>query len=618
MFIRKKIGKYKDKSYANYQLVESVRTPKGPRQKVVCSLGNLGPRSREEWLVLVHKLESALVGQMDLFGEFSPEVKETVAKVRTRQKLSRVGSAARRPKAQADDIVAVLIDAVENEFDREAGPVHVGYQYWRKLGFPEILADVGLSPRESMLTCVMTMNRLVFPCSEHAMPNWIRSTALADILGEDFESLTEDPLYRNLDTLYPKRAQIESRLADRERTLFNLDQTVLLYDLTSTYFEGLSEGNWKAKKGYSRDKRPDCNQVVVGLVVNRDGFPLAHEVFDGNTQDQQTVGRMLDLLDARIPLKPGQTVVVDRGMAYEKNIQEIKARRLHYLVASRQPERDQWLSEFEDLSEFAEVLRANSPNNRYQKKSCVRVRMKKTKDETHVLCLSEGRKEKDRAIREKQERRLLTDLEKLKTRVSHGRLVKPEKIGEAIGRIKERYPRVARYYSIAYDASSKTFSAELIRKKLDTAMALDGSYLLKTDRTDLNAEEAWKIHNLLTRAEDAFRTMKSPLGERPIHHQLPHRVDTHIFLCVLAYHLLIAIEKTLKDKGEHTSFATVRQTLRTHRVSTIVLPTDDGRVLKIRKASKPEQQVRQLYQLLEVPEQVMRPRKTWIDNPDDL
>lgn len=617
MFIRKKVGSYKGKSYTNYQLVESVRTPKGPRQNVVSSLGNLGPRSREEWLALVHKVESALVGQMDLFGDDSPQIKQIVEKAHARHKGGQIRCGQRGLEAPADEVVAVRVDAIETESDREAGPVHVAYQYWKKLGLPETLADADLSPRESMLTCVMTLNRLLFPCSEHAMPNWICSTALTDILAEDFDGLTEDPLYRNLDALYPKRSRIESLLAARERTLFNLDQTVLLYDLTSTYFEGQSEKNWKAKKGYSRDKRPDCNQVVVGLVVNRDGFPLAHEVFEGNTQDQQTVGRMLDLLAARIGLKPGQTVVVDRGMAYDKNIQEITSRGLHYLVATRQPERDQWLSEFEDLSGFEDVLRTSSPHNRYQRKSPVGVRMRKTQHETHVLCLSEGRKEKDKAIREKQERRLLTDLEKLRTRVSHGGLVKAEKIGEAIGRLKERYPRVARYYSITYDAASRAFNAELLAEKLDKAVALDGSYLLKTDRQDLTAEEAWRIHNLLTKAEDAFRSMKSPLAERPIFHQLPHRVDTHIFLCVLAYHLLIAIEKTLTDKGKHTSFATVRETLKGHRVSTIVLPTDDGRALKIRKASRPEADIRTLYQLLDVPEEVIRPKKTWIENSYD-
>jgi len=444
------------------------------------------------------------------------------------------------------------------------------------------------------------------------MPDWIRGTALGDILGLDFENLGKDSLYRNLDLLHPERERIEACLAERERTLFNLDQTIFLYDLTSTYFEGSASEIPKAKHGYSRDKRPDCKQVVVGLVVNRDGFPLAHEIFEGNVRDHKTLAEMLDLLGKRVPLKPGRTVVVDRGMAFDENLEQIKKRKLRYLVASRQKERDQWLGEFEDGQGFEEIKFTPSPTNPYQKKIPVKVKMKMTDKETHVLCLSAGRKEKDRAIREKQEKKLLTDLAKLEKRIANGRLVKLEKIGEAIGRIKERYPRVARYYRIEYDPESKLFSQELDTAKRSVAENLDGSYLLKTDRKDLSAEEAWRIYTLLTRAEEAFRTMKSPLAERPIFHHLERRVETHIFLCLLAYHLLVAIETTLREKGLYTSFKTVRDQLKTHQICTIVLPTAGGEVLKIRKAATAEPQQKELYKLLDVPQQIIRPHKTWI------
>jgi transposase len=479
------------------------------------------------------------------------------------------------------------------------------------------LADVGLNKRERMLTCLMTMNRLFYPCAEHAMPDWIRSSALSDILEEDLDSLSDASLYRNLDVLHPKRKQIESRLAENERTLFNLDQTVFLYDLTSTYFEGQTKKNPKAKKGYSRDKRPDCDQVLIGLVVNRDGFPLGHEVFEGNIRDHKTLTTMLDLLDARMGLKPGQTVVVDRGMSYDENISQIAARGLHYLVASRQAERDQWLGDFEDLDGFEEIRLASSPSNPYQKKAPIKVKMKTTDQTTYVLCMSPGRKEKDKAIRKKQEQRLIDDLAKLEKRVREGKLVKPDKIGEAIGRLKERYPRVARYYRIAYDHESKKFSYHLIEDKYAVAERLDGSYLLKSDRKDLSAEEIWRTYSLLTKAEDAFRAMKSPLSERPIFHQLERRVETHIFLCILAYHLMVAIEKMLRDKGVHVSFATVRDKLKTHQVCTTILPTKDGSILKIRKDSTAEPEHRELYRLLEVPKKIISPIKTWVKLGDD-
>jgi Transposase DDE domain. len=191
--------------------------------------------------------------------------------------------------------------------------------------------------------------------------------------------------------------------------------------------------------------------------------------------------------------------------------------------------------------------------------------------------------------------------------------VKPTKIGEAIGRLKERYPRVARYYEMTYDTYTKEFTWRLNEAKRRTAEKFDGSYLLKTDRTDLSAEESGRIYTLLTRAEEAFRSIKSPLSERPIFHQIERRVETHIFLCVLAYHLLVAIEKTLLDKGVHTSWGTVRDTLKSHQVATMVLPTDRGSVLRIRKDTVPEPEHKELYKLLNVPERIIRPKKIWTE-----
>ena len=230
---------------------------------------------------------------------------------------------------------------------------------------------------------------------------------------------------------------------------------------------------------------------------------------------------------------------------------------------------------------------------------------------TYILCHSEERIEKDRAIRQVQESKLLIDLEKLAKRVQTGKLKNLVKIGEAIGRLKERYPRVARYYDIIYDNSSSKVCWILDNDKYEKARALDGTYLLKTERDDLSAEEVWLLYSLLTRAENAFRCMKSPLAERPIFHHLEHRVETHIFLCLLAYHLLVAIEKTLLDQEVHTSWATVREQLASHQICTIVLPTDTGETLRIRRASTPEQNHREYYRLLNIPAQIIKPKKTW-------
>lgn len=601
MYIRKTSKTHKGQSYTNYLLVQSVHTPKGPRQRTICSLGSLSPGPPEQWLALAHKVQASLHGQISL-EPADAQMDTLTEKAHRRQKFRADGSG---------PIVGVVADGVTIEEAREAGPVHVGHQMWRQLGLAEILSSAGLSERACTLSEVITLNRLMFPLSEHAMPDWIRRTALGDILGTDFSKLIDEALYRNLDKLHPNRERIERELAERERTLFNLDDTVYLYDLTSTYFEGQAKRNPQAKRGYSRDKRPDCKQLVVGLVLDRDGFPKAHEVFDGNRRDCTTVDAMLESLEKRTGKKPGSTVVVDRGMAYKQNLAEIRARGFHYIVAGQQAERNLWLDDFEKDDDWEEVMRIPSPRNPAQKKSRVQIKRRRSGDELYILCLSEGREDKDRAIRRTHEQRLLEDLEGLQARIDKGNLKRTEKIHQAIGRLQERYPRVARYYRIDYDAEQKKLSWLEEAAKKAIAEKLDGSYVLKTDRQDLTADEIWRTYTLLTRVEAAFRAMKSPLMERPIFHHLQHRAQTHIFLCVLAYHLLVGIEKRFLDEGIHTSWWTIRQQLSTHQVVTVVLPTTNGKMLKIRKGTTPDSTHRDIYKVLRIPQEVMKPLKIW-------
>ena len=614
MYIRKTVRRYKDKTYVNFLLVESVLTDQGPRQKVICSLGDLSPRPPEQWLALARKLQDALTGQLSLPGmaDEDPELQQLrhVLPVQTAAPVDVDTTTSSSP----GDLVSVHIDRVTYEMPRPAGHIHVGLKFWKRLGLDDILKSLGFSPCLVSLTCAMTLNRLIHPAAEYAMPDWIRSTAMADILGVDFSRLPDDPLYRNLDRLHPHRAAIESALAGHEQSLFNLGNTILLYDLTSTYFEGKAALIPKAKRGYSRDHRPDCKQVVVGLVIGREGFPRAHEIFEGNTQDRKTLAAMLDLLEKRVGLPEGSTVVVDRGMAFAENIAELRRRKLHYVVAAGQKERDRLLAEFETVDGFEEVIRQPSPRNPSQKKSSVRVKAHPLNNETLILCISHERVEKDRAIREKHEGRFLKDLARVQARIQNGRLKNDVKIGEAIGRLKERYPRVARYHSLTFDAKTRQLKNEPDEEKREMAASLDGSYLLRTDRQDLSAEEAWRIYASLTRAENAFRCMKSPLSERPIFHHLEHRVESHIFLCVLAYHLLVAIEMTLQRQEIHTSWATVRDLLATHQIATIVLPTDQNGVLRIRRSATPEPDHRVLYEALGVSTEIIRPVKTWEKN----
>jgi len=603
MFIKRTTKRVNDKTYVNHILVESVATPAGPRHRVICSLGNLAPAPPEEWLALAQRIEAALTGQGEL--QRDPQLDSIVARVAAQRRHA-------TPAVPGMDLVAIHTDEVSTEEHREAGPVHVGHQLWQRLGVDAVLAKAGLSARARLLTEAMTLNRLVFPLSEHAMPDWMRRTALADILQTDFATLVDESLYQNLDRLHPHRAVIEQGLAERERTLFNLDDSIYLYDLTSTFFEGQCALNPQAKRGYSRDQRPDCKQVVVGLVLDREGFPKAHEVFDGNRVDRTTLDHMLTVLEERTGKKGGATVVVDRGMAFADNLAQIRARHHHYLVASRQPERHQHVAAFEDEADWHEIVREPSPTNPAQRKSRVWVKRQTVGAELHVLCRSDGREAKDRAIRDKHEQRLLSDLKRLSTRVATGKLRDGTKVHQAIGRLKERYSRVARYYEITYDPTAQSLSFVEQTDKKELAKRLDGGYLLKTDRADLGDEEIWRTYILLTRVESAFRAMKSPLAERPIFHHLEHRVQTHIFLCVLAYHLLVAVEKIFLDAGLHTSWATLREQLSTHQVVTVVLPASNGDVLKIRKGSTPEPMHREIYETLRMPTEVMKPIRTWV------
>ena len=608
MFVKRTKKTVKGKTYVNHLLVESVSTPKGPRHQVICSLGSLEPGPRKQWRELAHKMAQALGPQHELFAQ------DSVADLLHQARSETPSPAASPPApsaAAADDRVVIHTDQVQVEAAREAGPVHVGHQMWERLGLDGILAQAGFDARACWLTQIMTLNRLVRPCAEHAMPDWVRRTALADILQADLSGLEDNALYRHLDHLHPHRGLIEQQLVQRERSLFDLDETLYIYDLTSTYFEGQCPHNPQAQRGYSRDKRPDCKQVVVGLVIDADGFPKAHEVFGGQRTDRTTVDDMLAVLEQRTGRRQGATVIVDRGMAYADNIAAIQQHHHHYVVACRQPERDAHLDVFTDEVEWKEVIRSPSPTNPAQRKEPVWVKQRRVGDELHVLCRSQARRHKDAAIREKHEKRLLTDLNKLAGRIAAGRLVDPDKVHQAIGRLRERYPRVARYYAIDYDRDGCTLTWQEHTDKKRQAEQLDGTYLLKTDRLDLSDDEIWRTYSLLSRVEAAFRTMKSPLMERPIFHHLEKRVQTHIFLCVLAYHLLVAIEKGFLDNGLHPSWATLREQLSTHQVVTVSLPASDGSRLTIRRATRPEDSHQHIYQTLDLTPEIMKPIKTW-------
>jgi len=671
MYIKANKTKVRGKEYTNYLLVESVLTQKGPRQKVVCSLGNLKPAPAEYWRELARKIDRSLSGQLSLESN-EEQVNEIVRKVKEQQ--SKRVSEEVDCDEESDSSVGerIDVDRVTVEDAREAGPVHVGHQMWLKLGLNEILAELGFDERQCALTEMLALNRLVKPGSEKATREWVGRTALPDILGEDNCHLGWKTLYEQLDRLHGLRAGIESALTAKERTLLNLDDSIFLYDLTSTYFEGQCLKNDQAQHGYSRDQRADCKQVVVGLVLNKDRFPVAHEVFDGNRSDTTTVDEMLDILDARAGVSSGRTVVVDRGMSSKENLASIRRRGYHYIVATRQQERDQYLADIEGDDGWATLLKIRHGKcfdtvlNRIKIKRIAReaVRVNKEKklteaqkrferarkaaekaqevgvseevaidkslvaiercaelktageelvcDESLIVCVSDGRKEKDRAIREKQEKKFLADLKALEARVNASRL-KSAKVYENIGRLKERYSRVSRYYEIGFDEANNQLSFVENTDKKELAKELDGSYIIRTSKNDLSDQEIWQTYMMLTRVESAFRDMKSPLMEQPIFHQLERRVQTHIFICILAYHLLALVEKLFRDKGYSTSWETIRECLRTHQVVTVLLPrANSQKVLHLRRGTTPDKQHVEIYDVLGIPHDPVTPTKTLI------
>ncbi|MDR3669802.1 MAG: IS1634 family transposase [Holophaga sp.] len=607
MFIKRSISKQGGKTYVSHVLVESVLTPAGPRHKTICNLGKMDPGPKEDWLLLAERIQMALGGQSSLFPD--PRVDQAVARIRERQAKASPADLEEplTGEVAVPDVVPVKTSGVKCQDLRKVGPLHVGHQIWQRLQLDAVLKAVGISAPARKLTEVMTLNRLVRPCSELAMVGWARREAVNDVLGVDAEQLNEDKFYRNMDKLHGHRLEIERELYAREKSLFNLEGSLVLYDMTNTYFEGQAARNPKAMRGHSKEMRTDCKLVAMGLMLDADGFPIGHEVYAGNTIDGTTVKAMLDGLEARTGRKGGSTVVMDRGFASEDNLKLVRERQYDYLMAGFQQQRNALLKEFEDLDGWEEIQPSAN-------KMPVQIKRIEKGDEVFLLCVSPARAEKERAIRERQEKRLVKDLEALVKAVAkaleQGEPMEDKELGERIGRLRERYPRAGRYYLV--DRKEGVLEWTLKAEQRARAEELDGAYFLRTSRRDMGPEEIWRTYIVLTRIESAFRDLKGTLDMRPVYHQKEIRVETHVFLAVLAFHLQAVIERTLKEAGDHTSWETLREELGTHHVVTTLLPTADGKTLAIRRGSVPDRRVWEIYRHLDLDPEPMTPIRTWL------
>ncbi len=487
MFLRRYTRTKDGKTHTYYALVESVRTDAGPRQRTVAYLGELNHDEQRRWqrTVSIYNRQGDCE-QLRLFPDDDHV-----------------------PIPDDPDVVRIRLRSVGWTNPRKFGDVWLGLWLWKFLGLDEIVDRHVPQGKETIrpadIVAIEVINRLCGPCSEFALAeHWYASTALEDLLGVPDSAVTKDRLYRTLDRLLRAQAPIENDLKDRLGILFKLDYELLLYDLTSTFFEGLAEENDLARRGYSRDHRSDCKQIVLALIVTREGFPLAHLTLAGNTQDVQTVETIVEMVETRFG-RSQRIWVMDRGMISKDTLKLLNQSGRRYLLATRRGE----------LSSFVEELRSGGWK-RLEGNPDVEVKLLKRKKVHYLLARSRPRRQKERAIRRRQRRGLAKALQKLQRRIEGGRLKKRDKILECVGTIKGRFPKARIFVTITVAKGSRPLLGwRWDRAKYCTALRADGAYLLRSNQGGWTAEEFWETYIQLTVVERAFRVLKSELLLRP-------------------------------------------------------------------------------------------------------
>ncbi|MCP4652586.1 MAG: IS1634 family transposase [Candidatus Omnitrophica bacterium] len=490
----------------------------------------------------------------------------------------------------AADTIPFKTNKIKHSDTTELGPILPVMKAWETLDFPSILTSLGFNPSQIRDSALSIMNRLIDPCSENSLPEWIKTTSFEDLFGKPVRGGKKDRFYRIADLLYKNKEKIEMALREKEVSLFNLEEVIILYDLTNTYFEGESQRNPKAKRGNSKEKRFDAPLLSVGLVLDSEGFVIRHDVFDGNSHDSQSLIPMVQKLQERQKKTEKPLIILDSGFSSEENLNQLQKEGFDYIVVGKRPIRLAYEKEFSTLP-FKEVEgRPGRPS--------VKIATKEEGHEKIILCQSEGRKKKEEGILSKAEDRYLKDLEKLKIRLQKGQLKKVDVIHKALGRLLERHPRVARYYDVTFDQKKWSLSWKRQDEKYESAFKANGNYCLRTNRKDLDDQKIWHLYISLTRVESGFKTLKSHLGLRPVFHQREDRCDSHIFITILAYRLLHWIEYSLRKHNEVRSWKSIRRVLKTHAYTTISLFSDEGKALHLRVPGTPEWEQKRIYKLL--------------------
>jgi transposase len=599
MFLRP-YKRFKDgKEHTYYAVVESERTPDGPRQRTVAYLGELNHDQERRWQrTVIFYNRQGDAQQLRLF----PDDDEVAL-------------------PDDPDIVRIRLKQVGWTNGRRFGDVWLAWQLWRMLRLDEIVQRHLLpnkhSCRPADIVAIEVINRLCGPCSEFALAErWYASTGLEDLLGVADAEVTKDRLYRTLDGLRAAQQAIEDDLQKQLQTLFDLDYDLLLYDLTSTYFEGLAEANELAARGYSRDHRRDCKQVVLALVVTREGFPLAHFTLKGNTQDLATVERVVTEVEKRFG-RVQRVWVMDRGMISVETLRFLKRSGRQYLLALRRSV----------LTKFARQLRTRSGWQRLAEHEEVEVKLIRQGRQHYLLARSKSRRQKERAIRRRQRRGLTDGLRKLQARVAKGALKNRDKILECVGRLHERYPKARTFVTVAVAKRGKravTWTWDVQRYR--AALAADGAYVLQSNRGGWTSQEFWETYMQLAVAEKAFRVLKSELRLRPVWHQYSGRVQAHVFVCVLAYALWKTLDHMARQAGLLTPIhkpaarrygqaipkprpmtpEVILRELARIQIGDIILETTDGRQLLLRRVARPDAEQKRILAVLklELPERL--------------
>jgi transposase len=557
MYLRHTIRKKDGKVHRYWRLVRSVRVGRRVIQQTVAQLGELDERGRIEARMLSRRLIGA-PEQAPLFDDGSENV-----------------------------TMPVRLKGVRIERSRWFGDVYLALALWRGVGLEELCERLLPIGKEriawSKMAAVLVAARFCEPSSElHIAEDWYRRTALCDLLQLGDEEVNKDRLYRALDHLLAHKAALEAHLSQRCGELFSAQNEVLLYDVTSTYFEGEAEANPLAQRGYSRDHRPDCKQVCIALVVTFDGFPLGYEVFAGNTHDARTLQTIVATMEARHGML-GRVWITDRGMASAENLAWLRETGRRYIIGAPKSE----------LKKFGVELAAATGWRTVREGVEVKLVRHPETDESVILCRSADRRSKEQAMHERFSRRIETALARLAARVARSkRRLDPALVNRQIGRILQRNQRAAARFvvELASDGCPAGFRVHVTHNAAfdDWAALAEGAYLLRSNIADWSDQQLWKAYIQLTQAEAAFRIQKDQLNVRPIWHQRPDRLQAHILVCFLAFVQWKCLEMWQQRAGLGNSPRTVLEELALIQSHDVVLPTAAHGHIRLRCVTQPD------------------------------